>query len=162
MIAVVGDRRIVRFLREKQNNAEQAAQLYFDFLKWRQANSMDAVRNDILHNGKSSPFDFPNGQKILALAPQIIICTKAPDLMGRPLVVESYGFSPKEVRKIVTDEEYLTFFKYSLEYRALVLEQLSHEREAATSLRCNQGNRHRLGMVMSPWSSPYETCMGLV
>lgn len=43
--------------------------------------------------------------------------------------MEQYDFSPKEVFKAVSKEDYLTFLTYSLEYRALVMEQLSHERE---------------------------------
>lgn len=43
--------------------------------------------------------------------------------------MEQYGFSPTEVFAAVTIDEYLLFLIYSMEYRALVMEQLSHERE---------------------------------
>lgn len=121
----------MRFLRAKQMKVEQAAPLYIDFLKWRQANNIDAVRHDILYNGMKSPFDFPNGRKIIDLAPQIVLSAKALDHQGRPLAMETYDFSPKDFYKTVTKEEYMTFLIYSLEYRALVLEQLAHERELA-------------------------------
>lgn len=43
--------------------------------------------------------------------------------------MELYNFSPKEVLKIVSQEQYINFLIYALEYRALVMEQLSHEQE---------------------------------
>jgi hypothetical protein len=45
--------------------------------------------------------------------------------------MEQYNFSPATLFEQITPEEYLTYLKYSLEYRALVMEQLSHEREQA-------------------------------
>jgi hypothetical protein len=45
--------------------------------------------------------------------------------------LECFDFSPKEVLEAVNLEDYLIFLTYTLEYRALVLEQLSHEREKA-------------------------------
>lgn len=43
--------------------------------------------------------------------------------------METFDFSPKEMFEAVTIKEYLHFLIYTLEYRALVLEQLSQERE---------------------------------
>lgn len=43
--------------------------------------------------------------------------------------LEQYCFNPKDVLKVVTREEYLYFLTYALEYRAMVMEQLSHEME---------------------------------
>lgn len=43
--------------------------------------------------------------------------------------LEQYCFNPKDVLKVVTREEYLHFLTYALEYRAMVMEQLSHEME---------------------------------
>ena len=45
------------------------------------------------------------------------------------IVLEQYAFSPADVFAQVTIKEYLTFLIYSLEYRAMVMEQMSHERE---------------------------------
>jgi hypothetical protein len=45
------------------------------------------------------------------------------------LVVEQYSFSPSELFSHVTPKDYLLFLTYSAEYRALVVEQMSHERE---------------------------------
>lgn len=43
--------------------------------------------------------------------------------------MEMFDFAPKDVLEAITVEDYLVFLTYSLEYRAIVLEQLSHERE---------------------------------
>lgn len=44
-------------------------------------------------------------------------------------MTESYNFLPKDVLKAVTPDEYLHFLIYTLEFRSMVLEQLSHEME---------------------------------
>ena len=126
---VVGDRRLLRFLRGKQHNIDEATKQYSDFLKWRRDNNVDRIRNDILYSGKNTPLLFPSGKKILELAPQIVISAKALDRKGQPLAMESYDFSPNKLFKEVTIEEYMLFLTYALEYRALVMEQLSQEAE---------------------------------
>jgi len=44
-------------------------------------------------------------------------------------VLEQYSFSPTEMFSRVTINDYLLFLVYALEYRALVMEQMSHEEE---------------------------------
>lgn len=84
-LIVVGDRRIIRFLRGKQNNVEETVKMFSGFLKWRDENNVDNIRNQILFGGIDTPFKFPNGKKIIDLAPQIIISAKAKDYKGQPL-----------------------------------------------------------------------------
>jgi hypothetical protein len=43
--------------------------------------------------------------------------------------METFDFSPKEMFDAVPMADYLLFLIHTLEYRALVLEQMSHERE---------------------------------
>jgi hypothetical protein len=43
--------------------------------------------------------------------------------------LEMFGFQPKIIFKEVTKDEYLYFLTYCLEYRAIVMEQMSHEIE---------------------------------
>jgi hypothetical protein len=45
------------------------------------------------------------------------------------LAFEAFGFNPKEAFKVLTKEEYLVFLTYCLEYRAIVMEQMSYEYE---------------------------------
>lgn len=103
--------------------------MYKDFLQWRLDNNVDAVRQDILYGGKDSPYDFPYGKMIIDLAPQIVLSVNSMDKKGQPLSLEQFDFKPKEVFRAVSLENYLLFLTYTLEYRALVLEQVSHERE---------------------------------
>jgi len=65
---VVGDRRLLRFLRGHGSNVEKACKMYANFLEFRDANNVDDIRNDILFGHKhkiKTPFDFPSGKKIL-------------------------------------------------------------------------------------------------
>jgi hypothetical protein len=43
--------------------------------------------------------------------------------------LDTFGFDPKVVFKSITKEEYILFFIYTMEYRAIVMEQFSHEVE---------------------------------
>jgi hypothetical protein len=42
-----------------------------------------------------------------------------------------FDFSPKEVLDAISINDYLVFLTYALEYRTLVMEQMSHEAEMA-------------------------------
>jgi len=53
----------------------------------------------------------------------------ATDYGGNPICVEHYSFSPREVFERVTLDQYLTFLTYCMEYRMLILEQMSEIRE---------------------------------
>lgn len=78
-----------------------------------------------------TPFQFPNGEKILSLIPQIVSTKHAADVHGNPLAVEIYGFDPAKVLKELSKDEFVTFMIYTLEYKALFLEQESEIRERA-------------------------------
>ena len=99
------------------------------YLKWRKENDIDRIRNDIINGGCNHPSRFPNGQKILKLIPQIVIDHNVRDKWNCPIVFEQYNFCPAEVLSQVTLEEYVEYVKYCLEYRTLILEQLSEEQE---------------------------------
>ena len=129
VVTVVGDRRLLRFLRGKDHNLEETIVMISNFLTWRKEKNVDRIRQDIVYGGRNSPLLFPSGQKIIDLAPQIVISSNALDYEGRPLAFETFDFIPKHVLANVSIEEYLVFLTYSLEYRAIVLEQLSHEKE---------------------------------
>jgi hypothetical protein len=67
----------------------------------------------------------------LKLVPQIVIDANCVDKTGAPLCVEQYAFSPSTVLNEISLEEYIIFVIYSLEFKSLILEQLSEERERA-------------------------------
>ena len=60
-----------------------------------------------------------------------MILPEALDKVGSPICVEQYNFVPAEVFKHITIEDYIVFVMYSLEYRSLIVEQLSEQRERA-------------------------------
>lgn len=126
---LVGDRRLLRFLRGTQYNVLRACEKYSKFLDWRDAHSVDAIRNDILHGGRNDPRIFPGGAKILQSFPQIVIAANARDMNGNPVSVDRFNFSPTEALKNVTKEEYRIFAIYCLEYKVLVMEQLARQQE---------------------------------
>jgi hypothetical protein len=73
--------------------------------------------------------DFPNGELILEVLPQIVIAPHAYDYKSQPITLETYAFDPTEVLETITLEQYLEFLIYSLEFRTLMLEQIADARE---------------------------------
>ena len=68
---VVGDRKLVRFLRGHEHNVDKVCEMVTNFLKWRDDNNMDEVRERIIRGGLNHPRSFPLGEKILQLIPQV-------------------------------------------------------------------------------------------
>lgn len=64
---------------------DDSVKAYKDFLKWRDDNNIDKIRQDIVYGGKDSAFKFPFGELALAVAPQIILTANAQDKKGRLL-----------------------------------------------------------------------------
>jgi hypothetical protein len=126
---VVGDRKLIRFLRGHDHNVDKVRDLYIKMLAWRKENKVDDIRQKIVHGGINHPRLFPNGEKILNLVPQIVLAHEVLDESYCPLVIDQYKFSPTNVMNSITIEEYILFVIYSLEYRSLIIEQMSEERE---------------------------------
>jgi hypothetical protein len=76
---------LIRFLRGKSLKVEESIKCIRAFFKWRDDNKVDDIRQDIVYGGKDSPFKFPFGKEIIAVAPQIIISANSLDKKGRPL-----------------------------------------------------------------------------
>jgi hypothetical protein len=123
------DRRILRFYRGFNEDVSKAALAYSTFLKWRKDNNIDVIRDDIISGKTPCPSQFPNGEKILAICPQIVLSTKHRDKHGRPIALERYDFPMKEFLEKIPLEEFYLFLLYVCEYRSMVLEQLSDEYE---------------------------------
>jgi CRAL/TRIO domain len=135
---VVGDRRLLRFLRARQMDIEKASKLYAKFLAWRDEYKVDDIRDDILYGGRiQSPLDFPNGSKIIGLVPQIVMAHDALDIYGNPISMERFCFQPDVVLREITKDQYIIFMIYMMEYKILVLEQMADEREKEFLARWN-------------------------
>ena len=87
------------------------------------------IRHKILYENINNPNRFPYGRTVIELGPQIVIAPTLVDKKGQPLVVETFNFNPADVFKLISIDQYLEFLKYALEYRSLVFEQMSEERE---------------------------------
>ena len=148
---VVGDRKLLRFLRGHDYNVPKVAALYCQFLDWRREHRVDEFRENIVRGGMNHPTKFPNGEKILSLIPQVVLAHEVSDTFGCPLMIDQYCFSPSAVMEQITLEEYLTFVIYSLEYRALILEQLSEEAERKKISSIKEGTM--------PGGEPYGTIL---
>ena len=127
---VVGDRKVLRFLRGHGHNVAMATKMYGNFLRWRKEFKVDAMRDNII-NGMDHPIKFPQGKIILGLIPSIIITHDVFDKTGAPVCVDQYKFKPAEVLSNIPLPDYLIFTTYCLEYRSMVVEQLSEQRERA-------------------------------
>eukprot|EP01041_Mallomonas_annulata_P000532 gene532-1010_t len=126
---VVGERRMLRFLRGCNHDVEKATQTMLKFLQWRRENNVDQIRQDIVYGGSNEPAKFPKGDIILDKFPQVVLAANAKDIHGNPISIEHYSFDPKDCFKHITFEDYLIFLIYCLEYKMLILEQLSEEKE---------------------------------
>jgi hypothetical protein len=145
---VVGDRRLLRFYSGNERNINKACRKYAEFLKWREIQNVDRIRQEIVYGGKNCALKFPSGEKILRLFPQIIMSGRPHDKDGRPLILEHYDFTPEEVLKEIAIEEYKIFFIYCMEFRMLILEQLS-ERYEREYVAANAGNlRNGYGVIL--------------
>ena len=130
---VVGDRKLLRFLRGHDHNVDKVCEMVTNFLTWRDDNSIDEIRERILRGGVTHPAKFPHGELILRMVPQVVIAFDACDKFGSPVCVEMYNFSPAAVMAKVSIPDYIEFTKHSLEYKYLIVEQLSEHKERADS-----------------------------
>lgn len=124
---VVGDRKLLRFLRGHNYDMEKACSMISKFLDWRKENNVDTIRQNIVSGGCNMPSKFPKADLILKLLPQAVLCPSACDKKGAPISVEKFNFSPSEVMKFVSMTEYIEFLIYCLEYKSLVSEWLSEK-----------------------------------
>ena len=126
---VVGDRRLLRFLRVHRYNVEKACGMFAKFLLWRDEYDVDSIRDHIVYGKMTSPNEFPYGRKILKLFPQMMLAHDALDIFGNPIALEHLNSVPETALKEITDTEYVVFMIYVSEYKILLLDQMADERE---------------------------------
>lgn len=126
---VVGERKMIRFLRGHEGNVEKACLMMSKFLRWRRENCVDLIRREILEKNLNHPSLFPNAEKILKLVPQVVIAPERLDFYCSPISIEQYSFSPAHVLNEIKGDEYLRFIIYTLEFKSIVIEQMSELKE---------------------------------
>jgi hypothetical protein len=130
---VVGDRKLIRFIRGHGHNLEKVCEMVEKFLDWRFEVGADEIRRDIYENNLSTT-QFPGAD--IALSHVKYMNFQAPPhpegaegddafLAAFPLVVEPYT-SPDLFEKIDV-EAYIKLRIYMMEYISMALEQISHE-----------------------------------
>lgn len=159
---VVGDRKIIRFLRGHDHNIDKICDLYGKFLRWRKEAKVDEIRNSIVEGGLDHPLRFPKGELIMHLIPSLAIAPDALDNLGCPIVVDQYKFHPHEVLNQITIPEYVLFVTHALEYRQCILEQMSEERERAYLASLSDEERARVDhpdCTDPPYGVITQTCV---
>lgn len=126
---VVGDRRMLRFLRGHRHDIDKAAEKVRAFLEFRDKEKVDDIRNEILFTPLTSAMQFPHGKQILQATKHDILAPTCTDADGNPVATEYYEFDTNKFFAEISKEDYLHFMLYALEYRNLVLEQMSHNKE---------------------------------
>lgn len=126
---VIGDRKILRFIRGHNNNIDKICSMYINFLEWRKKFNINKIRDNIINNDMNHPSKFPHSEIIMKLMPHDPILPYSLDKKGSPICIEQYNFSPANVLKQIHIDDYINFSLYCLEYRSLILEQISEENE---------------------------------
>lgn len=103
--------------------------LFYFFLLLIFIYSLIQIRNNIVFNGMNCPSKFPNGEKILAVIPQMLCDSTAIDKHGMPISFMATNFSIKQFSENVTSDEYRQFIMYALEFQNVVCEQLGNAQE---------------------------------
>eukprot|EP00947_MAST-08B_sp_MAST-8B-sp1_P001292 g1292.t1 len=120
---VVGDRRILRFLRGHKFVMATAIEYYTNMLKWRKEHGIDEIRTALVEKAMG-PDDFPFAAKIGAVVP--VIVRYGHDKEGRPIHIFRPGaISVKKLMATITEEEYRAFHIHSMEYTQLHLDALA-------------------------------------
>lgn len=133
---LVGDVRLLRFLRGYKMNVSIAATKYREMLAMRQIFKLDDIRDDIVKN-KMALEELPHCQKIISHLPFLDTYDILSPTDDYVFYFEMTGYADlQKLLNDVTEDEWQTFFLYSMEYRALKLDQLSrqHERLVQTIL----------------------------
>lgn len=125
---VVGDRRLLRFLRGHKFDLKVAAEMYGNMLRWRREQGIDKIRNDIVDNNLQ-PCDFPHAGRVLRYYPSHK--HHGFDRAGRPLQIDLVGkIDPRKLLSCFDEDEFVTYHIYACEYLSLLLERLSVERNS--------------------------------
>jgi hypothetical protein len=122
---VVGNLRILRFLRGHKFNVEVASDMYRNMLRWRKRHGVDAVRQQIVQGGLR-PSDYPGYERFVRFYPSAVdVCR---DKKGRPVAIERVGaIQPKKMLSCFSLAEWLRFHIFCCEFTSLMLQRLSEQ-----------------------------------
>lgn len=127
-----GDRKFLRFLNGHQHDMKKATEMVRKYVNWRKDNNVDKVRNDIIFGGMDHPTKFPFAELVLRIMPSLPISFNCLDNYGAPICVDQYNFTPSVVLGQINVTDYMVFQTYVLEYKSIIVEQMSEELDART------------------------------
>jgi hypothetical protein len=122
---VIGDVRLLRFLKGFQYNVQEVAEVIRTSLQWRVENKVDEIRNHIV-DGNLSIEDIPNW----AVLSQYwrLQMFRSQDREGNPIVYDPLGsLKVHDLLDQVSKEDILLTFTYLMEYRMLLLDRMSRQ-----------------------------------
>lgn len=131
---VVGDVRLLRFLRGCKLNVSEAALKYREMLQLRQRHQLDPIRNRILDENLH-PEQFPHYDKIVSNVPfaHSFDAFETPNSFITEYNVFSFELTGyvdlKSLDTSISNDEWIEFLFYEMEYRSLQLDRLSREKE---------------------------------
>ena len=145
---LVGDRRLLRFLRGHKFDIATACKMMKAMFAWRRDNNIDEIREKI-DKGKMTPDQFPCYDKIVPFYP-FMFDMEHKDKLGHPLNFERTGrMRPRALMQSVTQEEFVHFHIHMMEYVQIHLERLSAGAEKGHLMRlCAVKDLDGLGVHM--------------
>ena len=157
---VIGDRKLIRFLRGHDYDIEKVSQMVTHYLDWRRDHNINEIRQKIVLGGCDCPATFPKADITLKYIPQAVMLPYARDNSGSPICVEKFHFSPSELLKHISIPEYITFLIYCLEYKQIIVEQLSEEADRNYLASLSEEQR-AIALSNSTDLPPYGHIVGL-
>eukprot|EP00920_Eleutheroschizon_duboscqi_P026122 GHVT01064611.1.p1 GENE.GHVT01064611.1~~GHVT01064611.1.p1 ORF type:complete len:475 (+),score=105.42 GHVT01064611.1:110-1534(+) len=134
---LVGPFRLIRFLIGHQFDLEAAADAYRNHLKWRNENGIDQNMRDFIQSEmltSMAPEKAPHHEKVSRHFPVNMLLrlddnSVLEDKEGNIIGVERPGLlDEKRLQGALTEEEFLLWHCYQLEFRSMLLDRRSRER----------------------------------
>eukprot|EP00656_Telonema_subtile_P051681 TRINITY_DN7014_c0_g2_i1.p1 TRINITY_DN7014_c0_g2~~TRINITY_DN7014_c0_g2_i1.p1 ORF type:complete len:302 (-),score=53.24 TRINITY_DN7014_c0_g2_i1:34-939(-) len=120
---IVGDVRLLRFLRATKYDVNESAEMFRRMIVWRREEGIDQIRNDIVKRNLEQR-DLPGYDGFVEFYPVRFFFGQ--DFEGNPICRDQLGdFAPKSSK--LGEEEVMRFWIYHLEFRMLLLDRLSRE-----------------------------------
>lgn len=127
---VVGDRKLIRFIRGHNHKLPKIVEMVEKFLDWRFENGVDDIRRDIAEN-RLVPTAFPGADVVFKNVDIMVASPPSPedkDFLETCTISGEPYMSPSVFNELDV-EVYVRFRIYCLEYVAMVLEQVSDAKE---------------------------------
>ena len=150
---VVGDRRLLRYLRGNNYDIEVCAEKMGRMLRWRKEAGIDTIRQDIMDRGLTSPLQFPHGATMRDSYPIIMPSRRSLDKKGEPVSVERFAFNADELLKLMTVDEILRFHFYAMELKTIMLERWAQDMDAEREAAMRRGEAEALPEEDESWGA---------